>query len=438
MNERNSLLNKIRSKYILKDILIYAFGNMKSVLKFVAYDKSLFNKLDINIKDYFDYKTKKIVEKRFYELIFYPIFFGNFFFIPLIIYNIRLFKNGKFFFVFWLIKNYQYKLDFIYFIDNYITGIFLVIELIYYLFCIIYYKSMKIILTNKIKFIIKIIHFFIYLAYYVIHCIKYSYTRALIKNLLPNYGNVDLEWFYNFDEIFTYLWPVILLIIFISSLCYFINSYVEDKKSIFLYQINGFDISDFELPTEFDDLNNIGKIQMIFKKENMKRYKCELDDTQKILINKIVQLRRQNNIPEFRKFSYYGKHHLPDYIINQKTELIFYEKKNIYKFYNNFYLIKYPISECQKDINDNNIINIITKNFLDRINIIRKDDYEYISLYNNQFNENENESDNNIRRRNNINDANINLEARINIPSFNISNSEDRLDEHELSLNLSD
>ena len=43
---------------------------------------------------------------------------------------------------------------------------------------------------------------------------------------------------------------------------------------------------------------------MIFKKENMKRYKCELDDTQKILINKIVQLRRQNNIPEFRKFSY--------------------------------------------------------------------------------------------------------------------------------------
>ena len=121
MNEKHSLLNNIGSKYILKDILIYAFRNMKSVLKFVAYNKALLEKLDINIKDYYDYKTIKIVEKKFCE-IFYLIVLGNFFFIPLIIYNIRFFKKGKYFFVFSDAKDYKYKRDFIDLVDNYITN----------------------------------------------------------------------------------------------------------------------------------------------------------------------------------------------------------------------------------------------------------------------------------------------------------------------------
>ena len=58
MKEKHSLLNNIRSKHILKNILALAFRNMKSVLKFVAYDKVLLEKLDANIKNYFEYKTK--------------------------------------------------------------------------------------------------------------------------------------------------------------------------------------------------------------------------------------------------------------------------------------------------------------------------------------------------------------------------------------------
>ena len=387
MNEKHSLLNNIRSKYILKDILIYAFRNMKSVLKFVAYDKVLLNKLDINIKDYYDYKTIKIVEKKFCE-IFYLIVLGNFFFIPLIIYNIRFFKKGKYFFVFSDAKDYKYKRDFIDLVDNYITTIFLVIELIYYIFLIIYYKNMKIILTKKIKFIIKIIHFFIYFVYYVIHFIKYSFTKELRKNLSPNYWNKDLEWFYTLDRKLALLWPFYLSYILIYSLVYLSSCFAEDIKSIILNQINGFDISDFELPLEFDDLNKMGKIEMIFKKANMKRYEYKLDDTQKILIDKIEQLKRKNNIRGFRNVSYHDNYHLPDYIINKKTELIFKEEKNIYKFSNNYYLIKYPISETQKEFNDENIIKIIKLDFFDSINIIRKDNYEYISLYKNSQNDN--------------------------------------------------
>ena len=64
MNEKHSLLDKIKSNYILKDILSLAFRNMKSVLKFIAYDKVLLQKLDINIKEHFDYKTRNKVKKE--------------------------------------------------------------------------------------------------------------------------------------------------------------------------------------------------------------------------------------------------------------------------------------------------------------------------------------------------------------------------------------
>ena len=55
MEEDKSLLNKIRSKYILKKILTIAYGDMKSVLKLTKYNKSLMEKIDINMKKYKDY-----------------------------------------------------------------------------------------------------------------------------------------------------------------------------------------------------------------------------------------------------------------------------------------------------------------------------------------------------------------------------------------------
>ena len=64
MNEKHSLLNNIRSKYILKDILILAFGNMNSVLKFVAYNKVLLNRLDINLKDYYNFEIETVIKKK--------------------------------------------------------------------------------------------------------------------------------------------------------------------------------------------------------------------------------------------------------------------------------------------------------------------------------------------------------------------------------------
>ena len=169
---------------------------------------------------------------------------------------------------------------------------------------------------------------------------------------------------------------------------------------------------------------------MLFKEENMKKYRYVLDNAQKELINKINKIRKQNNIKELK---YDVLQQIPDYIINNKTELIFYKDKNVYEFSNNYYLIKYPISETQKEINDKNIINIIKIDFLDSINIIRKDNYEYILLYKN----NHNNKKSNIKVGNGINKINPKLNPR-RIQSFKIFEAHDELNKNKREKNLSE
>ena len=427
MNEKHSLLDKIKSKYILKDVLSLAFRNTKSVLKFIAYNKVLLQKLDINIKEHFGYKTRNIVEKENAALFIFTICDLCFNFIPLMIYDIMFYAKGTF-----NDKNLEKgydkkKKNYVDVMNNYILLIYLILILTYYILYFLYNNSEKISLKKRQKSIIFIIVLFIEIMYFITHIIKYNFTGKIInkelKKKVKDFKPVKLVWFYNFD----------IAIIFFMSFNLFFNLIeimvleardddFDDKKLYILRQINGFDICDINLPSEFDKLNDKDKIKMIFKKENMEKYEYKLDVAQLKLIDKINQLRRQNNIPEFQ---YNEEQKFPENIINSKTELFFYEEKDIYKFSNNYYLIKYPISEYQNDIKDKNIINILTIDILNKINIIRKDNYEYISLYNNQFNEN-------------YNYKNINTNSRrIDLPQINIANTEDKLNEYEQTGNLS-
>ena len=105
MNERYSLLNKIKSKDILKKILNLAFPNIKSVFKFVAYNKVMTKKLNINIKDYYGFETKEIIKKGTPILTMQTIFNLIFLFIPFLIYYILLYAKGIF-------KRINRKIDF--------------------------------------------------------------------------------------------------------------------------------------------------------------------------------------------------------------------------------------------------------------------------------------------------------------------------------------
>ena len=54
------MLNKIKSKYILK--IIGDYLNRKTILSLVKYNKKLQEKLDISIKDYIKYSNEIIIE----------------------------------------------------------------------------------------------------------------------------------------------------------------------------------------------------------------------------------------------------------------------------------------------------------------------------------------------------------------------------------------
>ena len=60
MSKEAPLIDRINSKYILKSILSLAYSDIKSVFKLAAYNKNLLKRLDLNIKDYYQYNLKTI------------------------------------------------------------------------------------------------------------------------------------------------------------------------------------------------------------------------------------------------------------------------------------------------------------------------------------------------------------------------------------------
>ena len=77
---------------------------------------------------------------------------------------------------------------------------------------------------------------------------------------------------------------------------------------------------------------------MIFKKY-INEYDYNLDDNSIDLIKKINDIRKRYNI---NLLNFYKVEYLPDFIKNEKTEIIFFENKNIYKINCNSYIFKYP------------------------------------------------------------------------------------------------
>ena len=140
---------------------------------------------------------------------------------------------------------------------------------------------------------------------------------------------------------------------------------------------------------------------------------------------------------------------LPDFIINEKTKMYFYPNENVYKLSPNFYVFKYPKDEFLNHINNNEIRNIITNEFLDEISIIEKKEFEYISLY--KYEPNNNTNNNNQRNNNDINininnvDTNLpriennrqNLHFDINT-NIDIANTEDRINDISERLSVSE
>ena len=157
----------------------------------------------------------------------------------------------------------------------------------------------------------------------------------------------------------------------------------DDDEKIGIYylkQFKGINIYNYQLPSEFGDLNKKEKYALIFKKENIEQYFYKLNENQINLINKINDIRKQYNLSP-SKYSEYEN--LPEFLINEKTELNFYPYQNIYKLNEGLYIFKYPKNEFHKLLNTKEILNIITNDLLDKIYIIEQNNFEFICPYSN-------------------------------------------------------
>ena len=139
------------------------------------------------------------------------------------------------------------------------------------------------------------------------------------------------------------------------------------------------------------------------------------------LIHKINDIRKENHIPLLK---YYKIEKLPEFIINEKTQIIFNDNENLFKLSPNFYVFKYRVNEIQNFLNNNQIMNIITFEALKNINIIERNNLEFISIY---YSINRSKNYNNIPR------IHLNIETNINI-----INAEDKLNEKSESLTVTE
>ena len=437
MNEKSSLLRKINSKYILKAILSFAYDNMKSILRLSKYNQGLLNKLNINFEDYFKYEIeiKTDINENDISIFIIAIGSGIYNFIIYLIYIILFYKRGTF-----NDKNLkegysEKKKDFVYFMDNYILLAYFLFNFAKFIIFVSFVSCKCLAIKGYIKLLIFIFIILIDLTHDISFIIKFAYAKAIIKKELINtigkyhkykteeeqkeYGKIaKLIWFYRFDifiitiicvfGLLQILMAVEILLIFHSGRFF---EFGEIKKNI-LNKFKGINIIKKELPETFNNLSAKEKNEFIFKKENVEGYEYEQNKSQMNLIQKINDIRKDNNIPLLK---YYQIVHLPDFIINEKTQLIFNFNENLFKLSDDFYVFKYPINEFQNFLNNNQILNIITNETLKTIKIIEQNNFEIICIYGV------------VNRRKNYNKkSKIHIDIKNNI---DIINTEDKLNE---------
>jgi len=421
MSNKESLLNKIESKYILRKIISNAYCDMKSIFKLTKYNKKLLNKLDLNIEDHYNYKLKIKIEKNKNSLIMFWLSSDIYMIILVLIYMIMFYSKGAFNQKI-LKKEYnEKKKRFVDIMDNYILLAYLVFIIIFQILNFLIFNRSKIFITGQKNFIFFLVKSLVEIIHYICYIIKYKYTTQIIKK-----EYLKSQWFYKFD-----ITLIVFMTLFISYyfifliyviICFFQNDLeLSDQRTFYLNQIQRFKINEFQLPSKFDKLNKKEQYEFIFKKENIEKYEYILNANQILLINKINDIRDNYNIP---KLKYNTTECLPDFIVNEKTELVFNEEKYIHKISDNLYIFNYPKNEFQNLLYTTEIISILTNDYLDSINILEKNSIELISIYN----------------CNNINKPNMNNNHRriisLDIKETNIINTEDNL--KDLNLDVTD
>ena len=384
-NKNEDAIFDITSKYCLKTVL--SFIKYKYILELVKYNKKLQNGLGFNLNNYkkissYQYIRRKIIRKEKYIYNKYEFMqFKTLIFIITLVPTVYIFAYASILYFEGSFNENYLKEDYddksLNIIMNINTSLFFLVGNIlislFIITCFIfknYYMDTKPLKRFKIIIFVNIILFYIFYEIIVIYKIYLSYK---IKNK-------TIPWFILYDYILISI--MLLYITFMIYITYkyfkFAGTKITISNHTILKKYKGITINDFELTNNFHKMSKKDKKNLIFK--NRTKFQYTHSTRHLHLINLINEYRIKYHLP---RLLFNEEERIPDFVINDNSEVMLLGYKNIFKFSKRKYLFKYRINEFEQNLlnKDGNILEIILNEDLNKICVIDIDNFEYILIY---------------------------------------------------------
>lgn len=384
-NKNEDAIFDITSKYCLKTVL--SFIKYKYILELVKYNKKLQNGLGFNLNNYkkissYQYIRRKIIRKEKYIYNKYEFMqFKALIFIITLVPTVYIFAYASILYFEGSFNENYLKEDYddksLNIIMNINTSLFFLVGNIlislFIITCFIfknYYMDTKPLKRFKIIIFVNIILFYIFYEIIVIYKIYLSYK---IKNK-------TIPWFILYDYILISI--MLLYITFMIYITYkyfkFAGTKITISNHTILKKYKGITINDFELTNNFHKMSKKDKKNLIFK--NRTKFQYTHSTRHLHLINLINEYRIKYHLP---RLLFNEEERIPDFVINDNSEVMLLGYKNIFKFSKRKYLFKYRINEFEQNLlnKDGNILEIILNEDLNKICVIDIDNFEYILIY---------------------------------------------------------
>ena len=412
MEKKSNVLN-INNIDKLK--VIFSYLDSQYILKLIKYNKKIQNELGIKLENYKNNlnNPKYIIQKEidyedrdFYHFhykkpeefngeaelgLFGLIFCSTFiYFIYILVYSLLLFFKNSFNENNTLKEKYKEKSNTIHNINLSLFGLILYIIIGFILFIILLLcendnNNYKRDWRNIIKIILKIL-----LILY--NLIIILFEILIIWKLILSYEIIkgNIIWCMIMDYIFLiFNFIYILFILYMTYLYiyYYIIHYDEyfyfNNITYSITSLNNIKIKKFKVSEDFIEMAENEKKKFLLDNYNNMEYMNSVEE--KNLINLINEFREKNNLP---KFLVNNSFKLPNYIIKQPSEIMINPQQNLFEKSNKKYLFRYPIGEFEKNFNNENpdIISVLLNKNLNSLQIITKDNIEFIYVYQKSLN----------------------------------------------------
>ena len=348
--------------------------------------------IDYEDRDFYHFHYKKPeefngeAELGLFGLIFCSTFI---YFIYILVYSILLFFKNSFNENNTLKEKYEEKSNTIHNINLSLFGLILYIIIFFLLFILLLCKDDD---NNHKKNWINIIKIILNILLILYYLIIILFEILIIWKLILSYEIIkgNIIWCMIMDYIFlifNFIYILFILYLTYNFFYYHIIHYDEyfylNNFSYSITSLNNIKIKKFKVSEDFIEMTENEKKKFLL--DNYKNMEYVNSVEEKNLINLINEFREKNNLPKFLvNFSF----KLPNYIIKQPSEIMINPQQNLFEKLNKKYLFRYPIGEFEKNFNNKNpeIISVLLNKNLNSLQIITKDNIEFIYVYQKSLN----------------------------------------------------